>query len=38
MEVLNTNQSLVEASSDQMMAVFDDAVGELESFGLEITD
>ena len=33
-----TNQSLVEASSDQMMAVFDDAVGELESFGVEITD
>ena len=33
-----TNQSLVEASSDQMMAVFDDAVGELESFGVQITD
>ena len=33
-----TNQSLVEASSDQMMAVFDDAVGELESLGLEVTD
>jgi aspartyl-tRNA(Asn)/glutamyl-tRNA(Gln) amidotransferase subunit A len=33
-----TNQSLVEASSDQMMAVFDDAVGELESFGVEIAD
>ena len=33
-----TNHSLVEASSDQMMAVFDDAVGELESVGVEITD
>mgnify|MGYP001482113629 FL=1 len=33
-----TNQFLVEASSDQMMAIFDDAVGELESFGVEITD
>ena len=33
-----TNQSLVEASSDQMMAVFDDAVSELESLGVEVTD
>ena len=34
-----TNQSLVEASSDQMMAVFDDAVGEVSNhLGVEVTD
>lgn len=32
------NRSLVNASSDQMMAVFDDAVRELESLGVPIID
>ncbi|HJM21462.1 MAG TPA: amidase [Acidimicrobiales bacterium] len=31
-----TNQSLVDASSDPMMAVFDDAVAELKATGIEI--
>ena len=33
-----TNHSLVEASSARMMAAFDDAVGDLELLGVEITD